>query len=914
MTEILRFALLGLGVGAVYVLLGQGLVLVYRGSGVVNFAHGGLALLGAFVYFELTSEQGWSTWPAVAAALALNALLGALVHLMIMRPLRTSTPLARVIATLGVLIVLQASVSIRYGVEPRSVPGILPEDHVRLLGVTLTSDRLWLLGIAVLITALLWGVSRYTVFGLAAEAVAENRRAAAALGWSPDLVATVNWSVGGALAALAGILVVPLTGLQVTTLTGLVIAAMAAALLASFRSYWLVLLGGLGLGIAQSEISRYTEIQGLTTAVPFLVIMVVMVVRGRGLPLRDTVLERRPEVGTGRIRPAIVIPLVVVVALLAVGVLSDDLNRVLTVTSVVSAMLLSIVVLTGYAGQLSLAQFTFGGVGAWFAGRSVAALGWPFEIALLAGIAGAMGIGLVFALPALRTRGVNLAVVTLGLGASVQALWLSNSEYTGGAAGTVVGPQTFFGISIDPLVHPSRFAVFCLLMMTLVALAVANLRRSGSGRRMLAVRTNERAAASLGVNVFTTKLHAFVVSAGIAGLAGTLLAFTGYAITYETTFEPFQSITAVTLVVLGGVGFVAGPVLGSTLAPGGLGSLITDSLDGVDPAWLVLVGGVAFILILLQDPNGMVSGNLHAIAKLRARRNREREAPVSSAGPTLGSALIEVAEPVARPSAVLEVAGLTVRYGNVTAVRDVHLEVRPGEVHGLIGANGAGKTSVIDAITGFARASGTVTLDGRRLDRSSANSRARAGLSRSFQSLELFDDMTVAENLLTAAHDRSRLDAVRDLVWPRTQRLQPAAIAALRELDLVDDLGRRPDALPFGRRRLVAIARALASGPVILLLDEPAAGLDEHETAELTGLIRRLAVDWGLGVLLVEHDMSLVMAACDRVTVLDFGAVIASGTPEQVSRDDAVRRAYLGLTGDRADLPVSADTGSRLPS
>ena len=169
---------------------------------------------------------------------------------------------------------------------------------------------------------------------------------------------------------------------------------------------------------------------------------------------------------------------------------------------------------------------------------------------------------------------------------------------------------------------------------------------------MLAVRTNERAAASLGVNVFTTKLHAFVVSAGIAGLAGVLLAFTGYAITYESTFDPFSSITAVTLAVLGGVGDVAGPILGSTLAAGGIGTLVTDLFEGIDAAWLVLVGGIAFLLILLQDPNGMVSANLHTMARLRGRRASRTGAPGAE---PLTAELLGDPEPAQRPTTTLEV-------------------------------------------------------------------------------------------------------------------------------------------------------------------------------------------------------------------------------------------------------------------
>lgn len=891
MSEVINFALLGLGVGAVYVLLGQGLVLVYRGSGVINFAHGGFALLGAFIYYEMSDRAGAPVILSVSASVLACAALGALVHVLIMRPLRKSSPLARVIATLGVLIVLQAGVSIRYGVTPRSVDGFIPEKSVQILGFSISSDRLWLTLIALSVTAILWAFTKYTRLGLASQAVAENRRAASSLGWSPDLVATINWAFGGALAALAGMLVVPLTGLQIETLTSLVVAAMAAALFASFRSYWMVLVAGMMIGVIQSEIGRFVPVQGLTTAVPFLVILTVVIFRGSVLPLRDTVIEKRPEVGTGSIRPKIVIPIVIGFVLLSQLVFDSKYNAVLIVTCVVAIMLLSIVVLTGYAGQLSLAQYSIGGVGAWFAGRSVVELGWPFEAAMAAGVFGAVAVGALFGLPALRTRGVNLAVVTLGLGTSIHALWLGNTRFTGGDAGTVVGSQTFLGFSVDPITSPQNYATFCLIWLAITAVLVANVRRSSLGRRLLAVRTNERAAASLGIDITKTKLAAFMISSALAGIAGVLLAFTGYAITYQTTFDPFLSITAVTHAVIGGVGFIAGPLLGSTLAPGGIGTQITDLIVGVDAAWLTLAGGVVLILILIQDANGLVSANLHFARKLRRNRPRSSDQP---SGTGLADLDLEPGDSLERPSSTLDVTGLTVRYGAVTAVSNVDLKVEPGQVVGLIGANGAGKTSVIDALTGFTSAEGEIKLDGQRLDGLSAHRRARAGLSRSFQSLELFEDVSVAENLLTAATEENLGGKWRSFLWPRAQRLQPPAVAALREFNIVGDLGKKPDELPFGRRRLVAIARALASGPAIVLLDEPAAGLDETETAELTGLIRRLADDWGLGVLLVEHDMSLVMAACDRITVLDFGAVVAEGTPDEISRHPAVRLAYLG--------------------
>ena len=263
---------------------------------------------------------------------------------------------------------------------------------------------------------------------------------------------------------------------------------------------------------------------------PFLVIILVLVVRGRGLPLRGSITDRLPRVGTGRVRPLVVL---VLVALAVVWLLTSSASctdagctntqrYVATIISVTFAIVgLSVVVLTGYTGQLSLAQFALAGIGAFTAGKLTAAHGWRFEPALLVGVLVAMAIGFVFGLPALRTRGVNLAVVTFGLGFAVFQLVFSNSSYTENAR---VQPSdiTFLGLPVDPVGHPRNYAFLCLGFLVLAALAVANLRRGRIGRRLLAVRTNERAAAAIGVNVFEAKLYAFTLSAGIAGLGGVL--------------------------------------------------------------------------------------------------------------------------------------------------------------------------------------------------------------------------------------------------------------------------------------------------------------------------------------------------------------------------------------------------------
>ena len=235
----------------------------------------------------------------------------------------------------------------------------------------------------------------------------------------------------------------------------------------------------------------------------------------------------------------------------------------------------------------------------------------------------------------------------------------------------------------------------------------------------------------------------------------------------------------------------------------------------------------------------------------------------------------------------------------MTAVSDVSLTVTPGKIVGLIGPNGAGKTSAIDAITGFTRAAhGSVLLDGVELVEANAAARARAGLSRSFQSLELFEDATVLDNLRAASDPRDRLSYLVDLVHPRVPPMPGEVVAAIREFQLENDLLRKVQDLPYGQRRLLAIARAVATQPSILLLDEPAAGLGDVETRELAHLVRRLADDWGIGVLLVEHDMNFVMSVCDHIVVLDFGMQIAEGTPEEIRRNPMVVAAYLGEHDD----------------
>jgi sulfate-transporting ATPase len=701
--------------------------------------------------------------------------------------------------------------------------------------------------------------------------------------------------MGSALAGLAGVFIAPIIYLDPAGLVLLIIPAVSTALIGEFASFPVTFCVALALGIANSEITRYVSAPGWASAAPFVAIVAVLVVRGRGLPLRSFVSERLPAVGSGRVNP-------VAVALLYIGgsalILSLDQTWAspLTATFATAIICLSVVVVTGYAGQLSLAQAVLAGVGALVAARLDSHL--PFTAAVLLAMIVTAAAGSVLGLPALRTRGITLAIVTLGLGGAVASVLFDNLNWAGGSSGVPVSVPTIFGWDIDPFLKANRYGFVVFSLLSLAALGVANLRRGRVGRRLLAIRSNERAAAALGVNVAGVKLYAFAVAAALASLGGTLLAFQQPSVVTNgnASYSVLACILIVGAVVVAGVGTPGGAIFGSLLLAGGIISKIFDTVASIDN-YLPLAGGILLILTLILSPDGIVEVN-----RLLVRRAL---APVGAywRGSSLAARLMRPSErfqtddgPVRADSGPLRVEGLCVAFGGVQAVQQVTLEVRPGQVHGIIGPNGAGKTTLIDAMTGFVRAtSGSVWLGGAEITGWGVRRRARAGLSRSFQSLELFDDLTVLENLAVAS-DRARAGRyLTDLIWPGRIRLNAAAAEALAQFELGDIADQKPANVSFGRRKTVAIARAVASNPSVLLLDEPAAGLDDHEADELARLIRMLADEWGIGILLVEHKTEMIMTISDHVTVLDGGRLLTSGRPESVGNDPKVHAAYLGV-------------------
>jgi branched-chain amino acid transport system permease protein len=638
MTDHLLFLIVGLGAGAAYAALAMALVTTYRGTGVINIAQGAMAMWAAFVYDELRRQGdlvlpvgrvdlggGLQVWPALLTGVAVAAALGLVLHVAVFRPLRSAPPLAKVVASVGVAIVLQALVVLRFGTGRRAVPPALPDDPVHLGSLTFSEDRIWFAVLVAVIAVLLWAYGRYTRTGLATRAAAESERGAILLGWSPDRLAAATWVLAAVVGGSVAMVVAPSVGLDPVSWTLMVVPGLACALVGRLTSVGVACAAGLALGAVESEITFLSSKDwwpdwatvGVAETVPLLVIVVALFVLGRRLPGRGSAtVDPLPSVPTPRVRPPVVAGLVA--GGFAALLLTDGSYRFGVITSmIVALMALSLVVLTGFVGQISLAQAAFAGSAGFV--LSKIGTGLPFPLSLLAAALAATALGLLVAVPALRVRGVQLAVVTLAAGVAIEQLVFQNPRLTA-ASGNLIPDARIFGVDLavrrGAELARWQFGALVLVVLTLAVLAVANLGRSGTGRALLAVRSNERAAASVGVDVAAAKLLAFGVSAFLAGLGGALIGYSRGQLSADS-FGVSVSLTLLAFAYLGGITSVGGALVAGMLAPLGIGYVVLDRTTDIGEHYL-LVSGILLVATAVLNPGG-IAGSVRSRVTGRRR-------------------------------------------------------------------------------------------------------------------------------------------------------------------------------------------------------------------------------------------------------------------------------------------------------
>ncbi len=756
-------------------------------------------------------------------------------------------------------------------------------------------------GIALAATVALFLFFRRTRLGLAMRGVVDNPELLDLGGTSPATVRRWAWIIGSSFAVLAGVLLAPTLNLDATVLTLLVVQAFGAAAIGLFSSLPLTYVGGLVIGIIASVATKYVvtgsaALAGLPASIPFIVLFAVLIFTPRS-KLADRRVSRPRPVATyaapARVQlagaAALGVVLLAVPHLVNAGQLpywSDGLTQVV--------LFLSLGLLVRTSGQVSLCQAAFAAIGATTMGHLTAGFGLPWGVALLLAGLAAVPIGAFIAIPAIRLPGVFLALATFGFGVTMEQM---------GYPLWIMFGSSSLGQAVDrPAFAQGDIAYYYLMLAFVVAasLLVVWLVRSRLGRLLRGMADSPVALATHGTSVLVTRVLVFCIAAFLAGISGALFGGVVHTVT-SSDFTSFSSLTLLALLVImpgrePWYAFSAGFAL--VIIPSWI------STGGTVGDWLNVLFGVAAVQVAI----GLVPRNerLHAfLDRIGGRRPpaTPSPSPATASPPRKAPEPAAASAPPATPAPAKATAGLdlvhvTVRYGGHVAVNDVSLTAPVGRITGLIGPNGAGKTTLFNVASGLLRpAAGTPRLHGADMSALDPAARARRGLGRTFQKMELFDSLTTRENVSLGreAGQAGRRPWRHVAETRRDRNRRRAATEQAMALAGIADLADRPvAALSTGQRRLAELARCLAGEFDVLLLDEPSSGLDRAETQRFGAVLTRVVAERGVGILLVEHDMALVMNICDYVHVLDFGTKIFEGTAAEVSSADTVRAAYLG--------------------
>ncbi|MGW6910001.1 branched-chain amino acid ABC transporter permease/ATP-binding protein [Streptomyces sp. NPDC054940] len=888
--------LAGLSVGSAAALTGIGLVVTYRATGVLNFAHGAIAMVCAYALRQCVVEWGWPLWAgATVTLLVLAPGIGMLLERFVFRPLSVlgSDPAQTLVASIGVFVLLVGGAALLWGQGAR-------DDAPELV----SADPWGQLAVALLLAAGVGAVIRWTRFGRELRAVVDDRRLAVLGGVDADRVAAAGWAFGSFTAGLTGVLLAPYVRLDPYGLPLLVMEVVAVAVAARMRSLPIAVVAALSIGVAQSQLTRLHPTgwgAPLLQAISTNLFVVALLIAALALPRVGT-RDALPRTATARVpTPPGAWIVAAVLFLLPLGFAGSDLHTSVQVPAL-AVVLLSLVVVTGRGGQISLGQAAYAGLGALFtallaAGRFPGLPRLPELTALALAVVLVAPLGLLTGWPAITRRGLALALVTFAVGVGVSRFVFAQ-------------PYAISGLSLG---RPAGFEgdrAYYVLELSVLAAALLTtwlLRRGRTGRALAAMRDHESGASAAGVQVPSLKLLAFVSGAALAALGGGLLGM-GLRAFDPSAYDPVRGLLWFAAVVVLG----ADSTLGALAAAALLVGLDAGARGGVAAA---LIGVLA--VLVGRFPGGPYEAARAAAGRLRLGRGvrltglgvevRRRLRHAERGGTTLaaGSRTAEAADGAqppqgppapdnesgtggavggnpnaaedhvpthrpARPNTTLTTHHLQARYNGFTALDDVTLTVPPGQVTAIIGPNGAGKSTLFHCLAGTHRPTqGQVLLGTRDITHLPTHARTRLGITRTFQQLAVFPSLTVAENVQVGAEQ----GRVRD----------PSAVGrALRLLGLDGPVRSLPAAdLPTGTLRRVELARALAGSPHVLLLDEPAAGLDTAEVTALTRMLRALAAD-GTALLVVEHDLDLVADLADTVHVMTAGRIVASGPPDRV--------------------------------
>jgi len=910
--QFLPFVVIGITTGSVYGLAGTGLVLTYKTSGIFNFAYGSLAALTVFVFYFLHVQHGMA-WP-LAGALCLFVLapIEGLALEYFARILEPVGATLKVVATVGLLLIVLGIGTIWYGDNAVNFPAFLPTKTVQILGVNVGWDQITVVIISVVVTAVLYYFLRFVRLGIAMRGVVDNPDLVSITGAEPIAIRRWAWVIGMIFASMAGLLLAPSLSLDALVFTMLVVQAFGAAAIGYFSNLPLTFVGGLVIGIAGSIATKYaasiTWLSGLPVGLPFIILFVVLVVTPRRLLAERRVVTslpvRRSWYAPMRVRlGTFSVVLAFLVCLPWVPGLGGIHQAIWSNALIDMILFLSLGLLVRVSGQISLCHLAFAAVGAAAFGHFADSYHIPWLLALLLAVLVAIPVGALVAIPAIRLSGVFLALATFGFGILLQQVFYTTGFMFGPTTAGVFSPRPSVSIGSWNLSSDNGFYWVLLIFAVLTVIVIMGIQRGRMGRLLAALSDSPTALETLGATTNVIRVLIFCITAALASLSGALVAML-FHYGVGSNYDSFQSLLLVALVVIAVAGdpwYAVIAAVGYTVFPGyvtvGNVSVYLQIAFGVFAAtYAAQASRIPTVPKRVRDFLDRIGGRTPEPAVLLAAT-----AATTIVQPDLRSAAVSEGRRFAAPTAGLEVRDLSVRFGGVAAVQSVSFEAPMARITGLVGPNGAGKTTTFNACSGLLKpTNGRVVLHGRDVTDLSPAGRSRLGLGRTFQRAELFNSLTVRENVeLGREAHLAGANPVSQLVSRRADRVAVRrAVGEAMELTGVAPLAElQAGLLPTGRRRMVELTRVLAGPFDMLLLDEPSAGLDPSETEQFGDILTAVVAERGLGILLVEHDMSLVRQVCANIFVLDFGELIFEGTPTEMLASSVVRDAYLGSEG-----------------